>query len=155
MESNFAMYIPITVINEGSFSSTISNFEVILTSPTKQKWKLFWQNFAEENSHKGEGWSMGRVASPILIHGKSGTQYYLLFASLGQTSEGISDVVLATGEYQLELSAFDRNNKEFISRQCIFNVETEPQQKLADRRKDKDDLGTWWFPIRNPEVKLA
>ncbi|MEW6983031.1 hypothetical protein AAD001_10325 [Colwelliaceae bacterium 6471] len=37
MPSNFAMYIPITVINEGSHSGTITDFKLTLTSPTKQK----------------------------------------------------------------------------------------------------------------------
>ena len=149
MPSNFAMYIPITVINEGSHSGTITDFKLILTSPTKQKWELFWQDFAEENSHKGEGWGPGRAASPILVHGKSGTQHYLRFASLGKTSDELSDVALQTGEYNLEIKAFDRNSKDFISKSYLFNVETEPQETLAARRQNKEDLGTWWFPIRS------
>lgn len=93
---------------------------------------------------------MGRAASPILVHGKSGAQHYLLFASLGQTSEGVSDVVLQTGEYTLQLNANDRSNKKFKSKSVLFNIETEPQQVLAKRREDTEDLGTWWFPVRVP-----
>ena len=148
LPSNFCMYIPITVINEGSHSATITKFEVSLISPTKQKWMLYWEDFAEENSHKGEGWSRGRAASPILIHGKSGTQHYLRFASIGQTSDNLSDVILAAGEYEFEFSAFDRDSKIFDTKKYQFNIETEPQQVLEERRKNKDDLGTWWFPIR-------
>jgi len=149
VESSFSMYIPITVINEGAHSSTITKFEGSLISPTKQKWMLYWVDFAEENSHKGEGWARGRLASPILVHGKSGTQHYLRFASLGKTSDHFSDVVLHTGEYELAFSAFDRNGKIFNVKRYKFNIETEPQQVLERRRKDKSDLGTWWFPIRN------
>ncbi len=155
MPSNFAMYVPITVINEGAHSSTITNFDLTLISPTKQKWQLFWQSFAEENSHLGKGWETGRAASPILVHGKSGTQHYLLFASLGQTSEGFSDVVLQTGEYTIELNGYDRSNKKFISKSVLFNIETEPQKVLAKRREDAEDLGTWWFPVRVPTGSAA
>ncbi|PKH57194.1 hypothetical protein CXF83_03290 [Shewanella sp. Choline-02u-19] len=149
MPSNFAMYVPITVINEGSNSGTITDFKILLTSPTKQQWELFWQDFAEDNSHKGEAWGAGRTASPILVHGKSGTQHYLRFASLGTTSEGISDVALQTGEYKLEIQAFDRNLKSFVSKSYLFNVETEAQETLVLSRSDKENLKTWWFPIRN------
>ncbi len=149
MPSNFAMYIPVTVINEGSHSGTITDFKLTLTSPTKQKWELFWQDFAEENSHKGEGWGAGRAASPILVHGKSGTQHYLRFASPSKTSENISDVALQTGEYQLEIQAFDRNLKSFISKSYLFNVETEAQETLAVSRTKKENLKTWWFLIRS------
>lgn len=121
LPSNFCMYIPITVINEGANSSTITRFEVSLISPTKQRWALHWQDFAEENSHKGEGWSQGRSASPILIHGKSGTQHYLRFAAIGQTSDGLSDVVLTTGEYEFEFSSFDRSNMSFDTKKYKFN----------------------------------
>jgi hypothetical protein len=149
MPSNFAMYIPITVINEGSHSGTITDFKLTLTSPTKQKWELFWQDFAEDNSHKGEAWGAGRVASPILVHGKSGTQHYLRFASLGKTSDSISDVALQTGEYKLAIEAFDRNGKIFVTKSYLFNVETEAQGTLAVSRSEKENLKTWWFPIRN------
>jgi hypothetical protein len=149
MPSNFAMYIPITVINEGSHSGTITDFKLTLTSPTKQKWELFWQDFAEDNSHKGEAWGAGRVASPILVHGKSGTQHYLRFASLGKTSDSISDVALQTGEYKLAIEAFDRNGKIFVTKSYLFNVETEAQETLAVSRSEKENLKTWWFPIRN------
>ncbi|GAB0109003.1 hypothetical protein [Pseudoalteromonas distincta] len=131
MPSNFAMYIPITVINEGSHSGTITDFKLILTSPTKQKWELFWQDFAEENSHKGEGWGPGRAASPILVHGKSGTQHYLRFASLGKTSDELSDVALQTGEYNLEIKAFDRNSKDFISKSYLFKNKLDTHPKFC------------------------
>jgi hypothetical protein len=121
----------------------------LLTSPTKQKWELFWQDFAEDNSHKGEAWGAGRVASPILVHGKSGTQHYLRFASLGKTSDSISDVALQTGEYKLAIEAFDRNGKIFVTKSYLFNVETEAQGTLAVSRSEKENLKTWWFPIRN------
>ena len=149
MPSNFAMYVPITVINEGSNSGTITDFKIILTSPTKQKWELFWQDFAEDNSHKGEPWGAGRAASPILVHGKSGTQHHLRFASLGKTSDDISDVALQTGEYKLEIQAFDRNLKSFVSKLYLFNVETEAQETIDESRSDKENLKTWWFPLRN------
>lgn len=145
----FAMYVPITVVNEGAKSFTITAFEVTLTSPTNQSWKLHWQDFAQENSHKGEGWSVERVASPILVHGRSGTQHYLRFVNGDKTSEELSDVKLQTGQYRLTLSAFDRSLKKFKSKTQYLNIGTEPQEQLAERRRDKENLGTWWLPVRS------
>lgn len=144
----FSMYVPITVVNEGAKSFTITNFELTLTSPTNQQWKLHWQAFARENSHKGEGWSMEGVASPILVHGRSGTQHYLWLANSDKTSEDLSDVKLQTGKYQLTLSAFNRNTECFKSKTQYLNIGTEPQEQLSKRRSDKKDLSTWWLPVR-------
>ena len=79
--NHFSIYVPITLINEGSQSFTITNFNLLLTSPNNQKWQLRWQDFAQENSHKGEGWSVERVSSPIcgaingMLTGLTGTLF--------------------------------------------------------------------------------
>lgn len=148
-EHCLSMYIPISVINEGAKAFTITNFVLTLISPSNQKWQLYWQDFAEENSHKGEGWSMSKTASPILVHGKSGIQHYIRLTSFGKTSEDLSDVILSTGQYQMLFEAFDRSNHVFISKKYYFNIETEPFDVLSKRRKNKSDLGTWWVPIRS------
>ena len=148
-EHCFSMYIPISIINEGAKAFTITNFVLTLISPSNQKWQLHWQDFAEENSHKGEGWSMSKTASPILAHGKSGVQHYIRLTSFGKTSEDLSDVILSTGQYQMLFEAFDRSNHAFISKKYYFNIETEPFEVLSKRRKDKSDLGTWWVPVRS------
>ncbi|WP_152028172.1 hypothetical protein [Stutzerimonas stutzeri] len=148
-EHCFSMFIPISVINEGSKSFTITNFDLTLISPTNQNWKLYWQDFAEENSHKGEGWSISKTASPFLVHGKSGAQHYIRLTSFTKTSENFSDVILSTGQHQIILNVFDRSNKNFLSKKYYFNVETEPFEVLARRRKDIADLDTWWLPVRS------
>lgn len=145
----FGMDIPITVVNEGSRSFTITSFEVTTKSPTNQLWKLHWQDFAQENSHKREDWSVEGVASPILVHGRSGTQHYIRLVNFDKTSEELSDIKLQTGQYELTLSAFDRNLKCFKSKKQYINIGTEPQEQLSERRKDKSNLGTWWLPNRS------
>lgn len=147
----FSMLIPISVINEGSKSFTITNFKLTLISPTNQKWELYWQDFTKENSHKGEGWSWSIIknASPFLIHGKSGVQHNIRLTSFTKTSENLSDVILNTGQYQIILSVFDRSSKDFMSRKYYFTVETEPYEVLSKRRKNITDLATWGFSLRS------
>lgn len=147
-ESCFSMYVPVTIVNEGAKSFTITNFEVELTSPSNQKWKLLWEDFAEENSHKGEGWGRGKVAAPILVHGRSGTQHHLRLTNFDKTSSDFSEVKLPTGQYQIKMSAYDRNAKCFKLRTGYFNIGTEPEDVLSKRRVDKQDLGTLLFPVR-------
>lgn len=147
-EHCFSMYVPITVVNEGAKSFTITNFEIELVSPANQKWKLEWQDFAEENSHKGEGWGLGKVASPILVHGRSGTQHYLRLTNFDKTSDEFSEVKLSTGQYEVKIRAFDRGAKCFKEKIAYFNIGTEPEEILSRRRIDKPDLGTWWFSVR-------
>lgn len=146
-ESFFSMYVPVTIVNEGSKSFTVTTFEIELISPSKQKWTLLWEDFAEDNTHKGGGWAMGKAASPILVHGRSGTQHYLRLTNIDKTSDELSDVKLSSGQYQIEMKAFDRNNKCFKSKKGFFNIGTEPEEVLSKRRVDKQDLGTWWFSI--------
>ena len=147
MEKNFAMYIPITITNEGSKSSTISDFRINLKSPTNQTWELFWYCFADNNVHENESWNDGKRASPVLVHGNSGTQHYIKLIEPGLTSEGISNVVLPSGEYSLELEYFDRDKKPMSSQKYSFTVGTEAHEALAKLRLDKKDLQTWAFAL--------
>ncbi|MEZ0147850.1 MAG: hypothetical protein AB9Q22_10735 [Candidatus Reddybacter sp.] len=147
-ESCFSTYVPITIVNEGAKSFTITSFEIELISPTNQKWKLIWEDFAEENSHKGEAWGRGKTAAPILVHGRSGIQHHLRFTNVDNTSDEFSEVKLPTGEYQLKINAFDRNTKCFKSKIGYFNISTEPEEALAKCRTEKQDLRTWNFPVR-------
>jgi len=147
MEKNFAMYVPITITNEGSKSATISDFKIKLKSPTNQSWDLFWYSFADDNVHKDESWSDGKLASPVLIHGNSGTQHHIKLIELGLTSEGISNVILPSGEYSLELEYFDRDKKPVSKQQYSFNIGTEAHESLVKLRLDKENLQTWAFVL--------
>ena len=147
MENNFAMYVPITITNEGSKSATISDFKIKLKSPTNQSWDLFWYSFADDNVHKDESWSDGKRASPVLIHGNSGTQHHIKLIEPGLTSEGISNVILPSGEYSLELEYFDRDKKPVSKQQYSFNVGTEAHEALAKLRLEKGNLQTWAFAL--------
>lgn len=147
MEKNFAMYIPITITNEGRKSATISDFKIKLKSPTSQEWELFWYSFAEDNGHKGDPWSDGKRASPILIHGNSGTQHHIKFIELGLTSQGFSNVTLPSGEYTLELEYFDRDKKPVSKQEYLLNIGTEAYESLAELRLDKKNLQTWIFGL--------
>ncbi|MBE8233024.1 MAG: hypothetical protein ACI9LM_005028 [Alteromonadaceae bacterium] len=147
MENNFAMYVPITITNEGSKSATISDFKIKLKSPTNQSWDLFWYSFADDNVHKDESWSDGKRASPVLIHGNSGTQHHIKLIEPGLTSEGISNVILPSGEYSLELEYFDRDKKPVSKQQYSFNVGTEAHEALAKLRLEKENLQTWAFAL--------
>ena len=147
MEKNFAMYVPITITNEGSKSAIISDFKITLKSPTNQSWDLFWYSFADDNVHKGEPWSDGKRASPVLVHGNSGTQHHIKFIELGLTSEGISNVILPSGEYSLELKYFNRDKKPMSKQQYSFNIGTEAHEALVKLRLETENLQTWGFAL--------
>lgn len=152
MEQNFAMYVPVTITNEGSKSATISDFKIKLTSPNNQVWDLFWYSFAEDNGHKNEPWSDGKRASPVLIHGNSGTQHHIKVIELGLTSEGLSNVTLPSGAYSLELEYFDRDKKPVSKQKYSLDIGTEAHESLAKLRLDKEGLQTWVFPLER-EIK--
>ncbi|WP_153914168.1 hypothetical protein [Shewanella sp. TC10] len=147
MENNFAMYVPITITNEGNKSATISDFKIKLKSPTNQTWDLFWYSFAEDNGHKNEPWCDGKRASPVLIHGNSGTQHHIKLIELGLTSEGLSNVILPAGGYTLELEYFNRDKKPMSKQEYSLNIGTEAHESLAKIRQDKEDLRTWIFGL--------
>ncbi|MDP1664634.1 MAG: hypothetical protein Q8L79_05850 [Methylobacter sp.] len=155
LRKNFCMYLPLTVTNEGNQSATITTFEGKLISPTGQSWLLYWTNFAEDNSHNGEGWTDGKAATPILVHGNSGLQHYIKLVGIGETSDGFSDVALSTGKYELLLKAYDRNKKVFNEQRYNFQIETEPMEVLAKRRKDHEDFGSWWFLLYSTATQNA
>lgn len=146
-KSDFCIYVPITITNEGSKPSTITTFEIELCSPTKQRWKLSWADFAKNNTNKP--WGKIQSSNPILMHSNSGIQHHLRFMRKNVTSEGFSDVVLPSGEYEIKLSAFDRSNLKFTEKLYTFNIKTEAGEKINERRKDFDDFGTWQFDLHN------
>jgi hypothetical protein len=147
LKKEFCMYLPLTITNEGSKSSTISDFRVTLVSPTNQEWTLYWLCFAEDNTFKGESWSDDKRASPILIHGNSGNQYHVKLIETTATSQGLSSVLLPAGEYKIKLEYFDRNRKPVSNQEYKFKIDTEFQQILAERREDFDNLGTVIFNL--------
>ena len=153
MEKNFAMYLPLTITNEGSKSATISDFKVYLKSPTNQDWELLWFCFAEDNTHENKPWSEGKRASPVLIHGNSGSQHYIKMIELGTTSNGISNVVLPSGEYSLVFEYFDRDKKPVSKQMYTFNIGTEASEALAKLRLDKEGLTTWYFGLDRKQEK--
>lgn len=147
MDKNYAIYLPLTITNEGSRSSTISDFRIYLKSPTGQEWELYWFSFAEDNSHKNEPWKDGRRANPILIHGNSGSQHYIKLVEPNSTSDGYSNVILPAGEYALQLEYYDRDKKPVSKQKYKFYMGTEASEKLAELRKDKEGLQTWYFAL--------
>ena len=145
MEKYFAVYLPISIINEGSKSATISSFNFTLKSPTEQIWNLSWYGFAENNVHTDGKWSDVKLATPILVHGNSGSQQYLKFIEFGHTSEGWSNVSLSAGKYTVELEFLDRYKKPVKTTKYSFTIGTEASEALAKQRTDSKDYGTWMF----------
>jgi hypothetical protein len=148
LKEEFGMYLPITITNEGSKSSTISDFKVKLTSPTNQIWDLNWYYFADDNTLKDGVWEDTRRSNPILVHGNSGIQYYLKLMHIGFTEDGFSNVSLPSGQYSLELETYDRDRKPSNNQSYKFDIATGTHESLAKKRLDKEDSGTHVFDLK-------
>jgi len=142
MEKYFAVYLPISIVNEGSKSATISAFKLTLKSSTGQMWNLIWYCFAENDFHTNGQWREGKLATPILVHGNSGSQQYLKFIEYGLTSQEWSNVSLPAGRYFVELEILDRHSKLLKTTRSCFNIGTEVSEMLAKRRTDPEDFTT-------------
>ncbi len=152
----FAMYVPVTIINEGFKSGTIKDFELTLTSPTNQSWKLTFCDFGIDTSDtQSESWGKGKDARPILCHGKSGTQYELRFQNFSSMTNGVSDVEIVAGKYHITLDALNRKGKSFLRKTYTFNVGTEAKGALALCRSDSQKLTTYHFGTSEVEANFA
>ncbi|MCX2761028.1 hypothetical protein OQJ65_21805 [Vibrio sp. Sgm 22] len=144
----FAMYLPVTVINEGSKSGTIKDFEVTLTSPTKQSWNLKFSDFGIDTSDASSAsWGKGKDARPILCHGKSGNQYILRLENFDLMSCGRSDVEIVAGKYEITLDVLDRKGKTFISKTYTLTVGSEAKGQLTLCRNEPQRLTSYYFGI--------
>lgn len=144
----FSVYLPLTVVNEGGSSGTIKDFEVEFTSPTKQTWKLNFEDYAVDNTdQKGAGWGKGKDAHPLLVHAKSGNQHLLRFQNFSKLDSGKSVVELSSGEYQLVLKAKNRKGKIALSKKYIIQVDSRDKEKLDVLRNEAENLKTYRLEV--------
>jgi len=61
LRNTFCVYIPVTVINEGAKSGTISEFKVKLYN-NNQNWELLWVCYSEDHTLKGKA---GRIQGEL------------------------------------------------------------------------------------------
>ncbi|MCE9824211.1 hypothetical protein NB471_21330 [Vibrio alginolyticus] len=144
----FSMYVPMTVINEGSKAGIISDLVLTLTSSTKQSWTLRFCDFAIDNSDSDDRpWGKGKDARPILCSGKTGVQYFLRFVNNQTMSNGVSDVEILSGEYTLSLDAVDQKGQRFVKKKFTLNIGNEAKNKLAILRQTPADTRTYKLPV--------
>jgi hypothetical protein len=148
LRNTFCVYIPVTVINEGSKSGTISDFKVKLHS-NNQNWELLWGCYSEDHTLKGESWEDTRRASPLLVHGNSGLQCPLkFFEILHDSSQTLSDVLIAAGKSSLSFEYYDRDSKRIETQTYSFELPTSFCELLHKRREDFECLETMIIPLK-------
>jgi len=144
----FSIYVPLTIINEGGKTGTIKDFELKITSATKQVWSLTFEDFGIDNSdQEAIGWGRGKDAHPIVVHGKSGTQHLLRFQNFSKLSTGKSEINLPAGEYELVINAINRQGEIGLSKKHIVKISGIDQEKLDMLRDDPKNLKTYSLKV--------
>ncbi|MEW9798209.1 hypothetical protein [Alteromonas sp. CYL-A6] len=136
LRNSFCVYVPVTVINEGSKSGTLSDFKLKLHS-NNQIWELKWLCYSEDHTLKGKSWDDIRRASPMLVHGNSGIQCPIKFVEVPyDSSQELSNIIVSAGKSSISFEYYDRDSRKLDSQTYTFELPTHFCEELLKRRED-------------------
>ncbi|WP_029890980.1 hypothetical protein [Polycyclovorans algicola] len=148
LKGQFCAYLPVTIANDGAKGSVINEIQLKLKASNGQEWLLSWQYFAAENPMAKYAWVDLERATPILVHGNSGFQHTLKFFAVGDDPEGLSNVALVQGKYQLIIEYRENGSAQSVTRSYSFTVDAKISEVLETRRRDPEDNTTVIFGIK-------
>jgi hypothetical protein len=137
LKSQFCIYLPVTITNEGNKGTTISDIKVYFKSHAGQTWELKWYWISKE-VHDEERWLDIERAKPLYIYGNSGADYVFKFIE-NDPRVALSDVILLPGEYSILLKYRDESIDGYKEENFKIAVNSHLSELLNERRNDLED----------------